>query len=155
MSAAARVMQSLAPRRHGRPIRSETPHEQIEGSAYEAAAELVLYRDTHKARRLRADAACDEAVARMERAFEMRDAAAFRAATDDYWLNDRVEDDEAGCGDQRVHTAHQHVKAIPSAVMLIEMRADGSEVPDAILAICTRHTEALPGMARGRGKGQR
>jgi hypothetical protein len=98
----------------------ETPHQRIEGQAYEACAELVLYRDNEQPTRLRGDALCDEAIRRVERALATGDVLTAQAALRDYWRGDQLEDDAGHRGDRRVSVAHRHVKAIPGQVVAIE-----------------------------------
>jgi hypothetical protein len=108
------------PRSRGGAPRPETPHQIMEGAAMGAAAELVYYRDIDQPERLRGDAGCDDAVRRMERAFETGDRAAFHAAADDYWTADAEEDGAASRGDGRVLVAHRHIKRVPAMVETIE-----------------------------------
>jgi hypothetical protein len=106
--------------RSGRPAIPETPHQRIEGDAYEACAELVLYRDSEQPARLRGDALCDDAIRRAERALATGDVLTAQAALRDYWRGDAIEDDAGHRGDRRVSVAHRHVKAIPAAIEAIE-----------------------------------
>jgi hypothetical protein len=106
--------------RRGRPVVPETPHQRIEGEAYETIAELVLYRDTEQPARLRGDALCDDAIRRAERALAGGDVLTAQAALRDYWRGDAIEDSAGHRGDRRVSVAHRHVKAIPAAIEAIE-----------------------------------
>jgi hypothetical protein len=106
--------------RRGRPPVPETPHQRIEGEAYEACAELVLYRDTEQPARLRGDALCDDAIRRAERSLDVGDVLTAKAALRDYWRGDQLEDNAGHRGDRRVSVAHRHVKAIPGQVVAIE-----------------------------------
>jgi hypothetical protein len=106
--------------RRGRPPIPETPHQRIEGQAYETIAELVLYHDSEQPARLRGDALCDDAIRRTERALAAGDVLTAQAALRDYWRGDEIEDGAGHRGDRRVSVAHRHVKAIPAAIEAIE-----------------------------------
>jgi hypothetical protein len=120
MATAAR---SLSPRRIGRPIAPETPHQIIEGEAYEGCAELVYYRDADRPERACGDAGCDACIRRAQRALDAGDIPTAQAALREYWHHDAIEDAAAQRGDGRVAVAHAHLKAIPAAVVTIEMGA--------------------------------
>jgi hypothetical protein len=122
MAATARHMLDDASVHRGRPAVPETPHQRIEGQAYETIAELVLYRDTEQPARLRGDELCDDAIRRAERALAGGDVLTAQAALRDYWRGDALEDDAGHRGDRRVSVAHRHVKAIPGQVVAIEAK---------------------------------